>query len=85
MFWNREMETLSGKALEDLQVRRLRWTIKQAENVPFFKRLLKEKGVFAEDIKKTSDVSKLPFTTKKDLQGGYPFGFMAVPKKEIAR
>lgn len=85
MFWNREMETLGGKDLEDLQVRRLRRTIRQAEKVPFFRSLLKEKGISEDDIKRPSDVSKLPFTTKKDLQGGYPFGFMAVPKKEIVR
>ena len=85
MFWNKEMETLRGKALEDLQVKRLRQTTRQAEKVPFFKAVLKEKNVSADDINKITDVSKLPFTTKKDLQGGYPFGFMAVPKKEIIR
>ncbi|WP_048152317.1 phenylacetate--CoA ligase family protein [Methanolacinia paynteri] len=85
MFWNKEMETLRGNALEDLQVKRLRQTIRQAEKVPFFKAVLKEKNVSADDINEITDVSKLPFTTKKDLQGGYPFGFMAVPKKEIIR
>jgi len=85
MYWNKEMETLRGDDLDRLQARRLRWTVKQAQKVPFYKKLLNEAGVHADDIKKKEDIVKLPFTTKKDLQSGYPFGFFALPKKEIVR
>ncbi|WOF16841.1 phenylacetate--CoA ligase [Methanoplanus sp. FWC-SCC4] len=85
MFWNKEIETLKGKSLDELQGKRLRWTVKQAENVPFFKKALKEAGVYADDIKTREDITKIPFTKKTDLQAGYPFGFFAVPKKEIVR
>ncbi|MDD4127239.1 MAG: phenylacetate--CoA ligase [Methanomicrobium sp.] len=85
MFWNKETETLKGDKLENLQIKRLKWTIKQAENIPFYKKLLTKSKISADDINHVNDIQKLPFTKKTDLQGGYPFGFMAVPKREIVR
>jgi len=85
MFWNKETETLKGEKLEKLQIKRLKWTIKQAENIPFYKKLLNESKINAIDIQNVKDIQKLPFTKKTDLQGGYPFGFLAVQKKEIVR
>ena len=84
-YWNREMETLKGDALHALQAKRLRKTVEQALKVPFYQNLLKEAGVGPEDIRTVEDVRKLPFTRKTDLQGGYPFGFFAVPMKEVVR
>ncbi len=85
MFWNREIETLSDEALQELQLKRLKWTIRQAEKVPFYKKKLNESGVNHHDVKSLKDVVKIPFTYKKDLREGYPFGFFAVPLKEIVR
>jgi len=85
MFWNERMETLKGKDLGDLQLRRLRWTVAQAEKVPFYRRLLGDASTGPGDIRTLQDVSKLPFTSKKDLRGGYPFGFLAVPLREVRR
>jgi len=85
MFWNERMETLKGKDLGDLQHRRLAWTVTQAEKVPFYARLLGDASVGPGDIRTLEDVSKLPFTSKKDLRGGYPFGFLAVPLKDVRR
>lgn len=84
-YWNKEMETLKGEELHALQAKRLRWTVERAGNVPFYQKMLKEAGVRPEDIQTVDDVQKLPFTRKTDLQGGYPFGFMAVPMKEVVR
>ena len=85
MFWNKETETLKGDELDKLQIKRLKWTINQAEKVPFYKKLLKESNLSSDDIRKKDDINRLPFTKKTDLQGGYPFGFLAVPKKEVVR
>jgi phenylacetate-CoA ligase len=85
MFWNREIETLSPDELEALQLKRLKWTIRQAENVPFYKKRLNEAKLSEHEIKSLDDVTKIPFTRKQDLREGYPFGFFAVPKKEIVR
>jgi len=85
MFWDERMETLKGKNLRALQERRLRWTVNQAVKVPFYQRLLADASIEPGDIRTLSDVTRLPFTSKKDLRGGYPFGFLAVPKKEVRR
>jgi phenylacetate-CoA ligase len=85
MFWNERMETLKGKDLWALQLRRLRWTVKQAGKVPFFRKLLGKAAVGPDDIGTLADLGRLPFTSKKDLREGYPFGFLAVPLKEVRR
>jgi phenylacetate-CoA ligase len=85
MFWNERMETLKGKELGDLQFRRLRWTVTQAGRVPFYARLLGDAAIGQGDIRTLEDVSKLPLTSKKDLRDGYPFGFLAVPLREVRR
>ena len=36
-------------------------------------------------MKTVADIAKFPFTTKKDLRDGYPFGLLAMPRNEIAR
>ena len=41
MFWNERMETLKGKDLGVLQLRRLKWTVKQAGKVPFYRNRLR--------------------------------------------
>jgi phenylacetate-CoA ligase len=85
MFWNDHMETLSNDELATLQLKRLKWTVRQAEKVPFYRNQLREAGVAADDIRSLDDVGRLPFTRKQDLREGYPFGFFAVPLKQIVR
>ena len=38
-----------------------------------------------DDLQQLSDLSKFPFTTKKDLRDSYPFGMFAVPRGQLAR
>jgi phenylacetate-CoA ligase len=85
MFWDERMECLRGKALGDLQLKRLKWTVAQAGKVPFYRDLLGKTSLGPGDIRSRSEVEKFPFTTKKDLRGGYPFGFLAVPLRDIRR
>jgi phenylacetate-CoA ligase len=85
MFWNKQMETLSRRDLEELQTKRLRETFRSAENVPFYKKRFLERGINLGDIRSLDDVKKLPFTIKQDLREGYPFGFFAVPLRDIVR
>jgi phenylacetate-CoA ligase len=85
MFWNKQMETLSNDELAALQLKRLKWTVRQAEKVPFYHTQLREAGVAADDIRSLDDAGRLPFTRKQDLREGYPFGFFAVPLKQIVR
>jgi phenylacetate-CoA ligase len=85
MFWNKKMETLQGDRLAALQLKRLKWTLHQAQAVPFYRERFRGLGIHPDSIRSLKDVETLPFTTKKDLQGGYPFGSLAVPLSQVVR
>ena len=76
--YNKKMETLPRKKIEELQLQRLRKTVNLVyENVPHYKKTIKEMGITPSDIKTLKDIRKLPFTTKDDLRKNAPFGLMA--------
>ncbi|MCQ8894766.1 MAG: phenylacetate--CoA ligase [Methanolinea sp.] len=85
MFWNEKVETLPEKDLQSLQLRRLKKTLSQVENVEFYRKKLKNAGIRPRDVRTLDDLSKLPFTRKQDLRDGYPFGFFAVPLRKVVR
>ncbi|WP_280744458.1 MULTISPECIES: phenylacetate--CoA ligase [unclassified Parabacteroides] len=84
-YWQEEIETLNRKKLEELQVERLRSTVKQAANSPFYKTVFKENGITPEGIQSLEDLRKIPFTTKNDLRNNYPYGMISIPLKECVR
>jgi len=76
--FNAKMETLTRDKIRELQLKRLKQTVKLVyDNVPFYKKKFKELKIKPEDIKTLDDVRKLPFTTKNDLRDNAPFGMMA--------
>lgn len=86
MFFQKDIETMSRKKLEELQLERLKWTVDYcASNIPFYSKRLKEAGVTADKIKILSDIKYIPFTTKDDIRDTYPFGLFGKPMKDIAR
>ncbi|MDH6357880.1 phenylacetate--CoA ligase [Parabacteroides sp. PF5-9] len=85
MYWQKEIETISRAELEQLQVERLKKTITQAGNSPFYKKVFAERNISPDRIQSLEDLKKLPFTTKEDLRNNYPFGMAAIPLKECVR
>lgn len=86
MFFQKDIECLDRKKLEELQLERLKWTVDYCyRNVPFYTKKLDAAGVTADKIKSLSDVKYIPLTTKADLRDNYPFGNFAVPMKKIVR
>jgi phenylacetate-CoA ligase len=72
--------------LKALQLKGLKWTVKHAYNgSEHYRKKLDEAGVKPASIKSMDDIRRLPFTTSKDLQEGYPFPLRAVPFEEIVR
>lgn len=72
--------------MKKLQDARLVAQVKHVyENVPYYKRLMDEKGVTPDDIKSTDDLHKLPFLTKSDLREAYPYGLLAKPLADCVR
>jgi phenylacetate-CoA ligase len=86
MIFNMEFETLPREALEAIQLRRLKEVVGRVyATVPFYRKAFDEAGVKPADIKSLADITKLPFTTKKDLRDNYPFGMFAVPMENVVR
>jgi len=86
MIYDMDMETLPREELEALQLRRLRTQAERVyANVKFYRRKFDEAGIKPGDIRKLSDLSKLPFTEKQDLRDNYPFGLFAVPRDHVVR
>jgi len=72
--------------LRDLQLKGLRKTVKHAyKGSPLYRKSLDGAGVGPESIRSLDDLEKLPFTTSKDLQEGYPFPLLSVPFEKVVR
>lgn len=73
--------------LQELQLLRLQNMVDYCiNNVPFYRNKLNEVGITSgNQIKKLSDISKIPFTTKKEIQDNYPNGLLAVPMDKVVR
>ncbi|MFB6723686.1 phenylacetate--CoA ligase PaaK [Kribbella sp. NPDC056345] len=79
-------ERLSVDALRSRQLSLLQATVRRCyENVPHYRKALDEVAFAPGDLRELSDLSRLPFTGKKDLRDNYPFGMFAVPQSEVAR
>jgi len=76
--FNKKMETMPRKKIQEIQLKNLKKTVKNVyENIPFYKKRFKELKITPDDIKTLDDVRKLPLTTKSDLRDNAPFGMMA--------
>ncbi len=72
--------------LKALQLEGLKWTVSHAyQGSSFYRKRLDEAGVKPGDIRSLDDLKKLPFTTSKDLQEGYPFPLLSVPLENVVR
>jgi phenylacetate-CoA ligase len=79
-------ERLSVDELRSRQLSLLQATVGRAyENVPHYRAALDGVGFKPDDLQSLEDLSRLPFTAKKDLRDNYPFGMFAVPRSEVAR
>ena len=80
MFFQKELETLSRRELEAIQLERLKYTVANCyNNVPFYRKKLDEAKIFdGSKIRRLSDIKYIPITTKDELRDNYPFGLCAV-------
>ncbi len=85
MIWAKE-ETLSRNEIEEIQLGKLKETVNRVYNtLPAYRAKMDEVGIKPEHIKTLADVKNLPFITKQDMRDQYPFGWFAVPQKDIVR
>lgn len=87
MFFQKDIETMKRKDLEELQLKKLKKMVDYCyNNVPFYHEKLGAAGITSGDkIKTLSDIKYIPVTTKDDMRNNYPFGLLAVPMKDIVR
>jgi len=74
------------RELKRIQLEGLQKTVNHVyKNSEFYQKRFDEAGVKPQHLKSLKDISKLPFTTAKDLQEGYPFPLRSSPFKKIVR
>jgi len=85
-FFDRAAETMPRGALQKLQLRRLRATVKEAyDNVALHRGRMEAAGLRPRDVRSLEDLRRLPFTLKSDLRDHYPFGLFARPRAKLSR
>ena len=85
-YYQAEIETASrGKILaiqNEKIVKQVRYVY---EHVPYYKKLMDDKGVKPEDIRGVDDIRLLPFLSKADLREAYPYGLLGTDLKNCVR
>ena len=91
IYWNKEMETLPRKKLEELQLQRFRELMVYVyERSPMYKKKYDDAGIKPSDIRTLDDILQVPFTVKEELRESQvqhpPWGdFNCVPPEEGVR
>ncbi|MCD6570502.1 MAG: AMP-binding protein [Deltaproteobacteria bacterium] len=68
-YWNKEVETMSPKKLQQIEGDLLKKEIEYVyAHSPFYRQKMDELKISPKDIKSREDIAKLPFTTKDDLR-----------------
>ena len=85
-YYQPEIETASREAILKIQnekiVRQVRYVW---EHVPYYKKLMEEKGVTPDDIHSVDDIRLLPFLSKADLREAYPYGLLGTDLRNCVR
>ncbi|MEE0706130.1 MAG: phenylacetate--CoA ligase, partial [Adlercreutzia sp.] len=86
MYFQPEIETMPREELRELQVERLRESLRNAyENVELYRQRFDEAGVTPDDLQSLEDLQKFPFVVKQDMRDAYPFGMFARENADVAR
>lgn len=85
-YYQPEIETASREKILEIQNEKIVKQVRRVyENMPYYKKLMDEKGVTPDDIKSVDDIKKLPFLTKADLREAYPYGLLGTDIKNCVR
>ncbi|MDP3427704.1 MAG: phenylacetate--CoA ligase [Humidesulfovibrio sp.] len=78
-------EGLARESLGKLQTERLRRTLATCMHSSFYGARLGALGITPDQFTSPDDIRRLPFTTKEDLRGNYPYGFLCQPMDQYVR
>ncbi len=84
--YSKEIETMPVSKMKELQLERLKWSIRHAyNNVPFYRKSFDKAGFHPDQFKSLDDMRRIPFLTKQDMRDNYPYGLFAVPLEKVIR
>jgi len=84
--FNREAESMPLNKLRELQLERLKWSVRHAyENVAFYHDSFDRAGFKPDSLKSLDDLRRVPFLMKQSMRDNYPFGLFAVPMDRVVR
>jgi len=84
MVWNKTVECMPRDRMQEWQLQRLQELVSRVyERVPFYRQKFDASGVKPADIRSLKDISRLPFTTKDEMRGTFPYGLLACSLDEI--
>ncbi len=84
--FNKEYEAMPENKMKELQLERLKWSIRHAyENNRFYKETYDKAGFHPDQFKTLDDMKRVPFLTKEQMRSQYPYGLFAVPLEKIVR
>ena len=85
-YYQPEIETAPREKILEIQNKKIVKQVRHVyDNVPYYKKLMDEKGVTPDDIKSVDDIKKLPFLSKEDLREAYPYGLLGTDLKNCVR
>jgi len=84
--WDRHHETMPRAELRQLQLERLQVALNRAmRNIAFYRERFADIEIVPDGINSLEGLAQLPLTSRNDLRRGYPYGFFAVPLREVVR
>jgi phenylacetate-CoA ligase len=84
VFWDRRIQQASRDELQELQLQLLKRQINRAyENSRFYRKKFREAGVKPSQIKSLDDVTKLPLTSRAELEENFQ-DLLSVPFSKVA-
>lgn len=84
--YDKKIETISRKAMRELQLERLKFIVNYAyNNVELYRKKFDAIGLKPEHIVTLEDIRLIPYTVKSDLRDSYPYGMAAVSMDDIVR
>ena len=81
-----EKEKISHEKLKELQLERLKWSLKHAyRNNPVYKKKFDDSGFNPDSFSSFDDMKRVPFLYKQEMRESYPYGLFAVPMNKVVR
>jgi len=81
-----DFESMKLPRLRELQLERLRWSVRHAyEDNPVYRRKFEAAGFHPDQLHSLADLNRIPFLTKQEMRDASPYGLFAVPMKDVVR